>query len=398
MIDQSMVAKKSVKLTYGMVGGGPDAFIGDVHRSAIRIDDLAMLVAGAFSRDAEKSIKFGMLLGLDSDRLYTSYEEMAEKESEREDGIDFVVVVTPNASHFPICKTFLSHGIHVVSDKPLTIEYGEAQELVTIARENDLLFGVTYTYTGYPTVKQISHMIKAGMIGEIRFVNAEYPQEWLAGRSEDSGNRQAAWRTDPAFSGKSNCVGDIGSHIENMVATMTGLRISRLSARLDTFVDGRLLDDNATIMVDYVGGARGLYWCSQIAIGSQNALRVRICGSTGTIEWFQEDPDHFRLMKIGEPMQTWSRGRDSFVKEAQDYSRIPSGHPEGVYEAFANIYRSYIRALSKKMAGEQLNGSDMDFPTGGQGADGVQFINKCVESSLKGSAWVTLEQPDNRCI
>ncbi len=396
MNDQNMIAKKSVKLTYGMVGGGPGAFIGDVHRCAIRMDNLAVLVAGTFSRDAEKSLEFGVGLGLETDRLYTSYEEMAKKESARGDGIDFVVVVTPNSSHFPICKAFLSHGIHVVSDKPLTIEYGEAQELVALANKNELLFGVTYTYTGYPTVKQISHMVSSGAIGAIRFVNAEYPQEWLAGRTEDSGNRQAAWRTDPSFSGKSNCVGDIGSHIENMVATMTGLRIARLSARLDTFVDGRLLDDNATIMVDYEGGARGLYWSSQIAIGYDNALRVRIFGTTGTIEWSQEDPDHFRLVKIGEPVQTWSRGRDSFVDKAQYYSRIPAGHPEGVYEAFANIYKSFATALSKKLSGGQLSASDIDFPTVEQGADGVQFINKCVESSVKGAAWVTLERAEHR--
>jgi predicted dehydrogenase len=279
----------------------------------------------------------------------------------------------------------------VVSDKPLTIEYGEAKELVALAKKNDLLFGVTYTYTGYPTVKQISHLVRSGEIGTIRFVNAEYPQEWLAKRTENSGNRQAAWRTDPSFSGKSNCVGDIGSHIENMVATMTGLRIARLSARLDTFVDGRLLDDNATIMVDYEGGARGLYWSSQIAIGCENALRVRIFGTTGTIEWFQEDPDHFRLTKIGEPTQIWSRGRNPFVDKAQSFSRIPAGHPEGVYEAFANIYKAFATALSKKLSGEKSCAFDIDFPTVEQGADGVQFINKCVESSSNGSAWVTFE-------
>jgi len=391
MIDESLKVKKESGLTYAMVGGGPGAFIGDVHRTAIRMDNLAKLVAGTFSRDAEKSREFGLGLGLDPDRLYASYEEMASMESAREDGIDFVVVVTPNSSHFSICKAFLSHGIHVVSDKPLTIEYGEAKELVALAKKNDLLFGVTYTYTGYPTVKQISHLVRSGEIGTIRFVNAEYPQEWLAKRTEDSGSRQAAWRTDPSFSGKSNCVGDIGSHIENMVATMTGLRIARLSARLDTFVEGRLLDDNATIMVDYEGGARGLYWSSQIAIGCENALRVRIFGTTGTIEWFQEDPDHFRLTKIGEPTQTWSRGRNPFVDKAQSFSRIPAGHPEGVYEAFANIYKAFATALTKKLSGEKSCAFDIDFPTVEQGADGVQFINKCVESSSNGSAWVTFE-------
>ena len=390
MIEGSKTEKSVDRLTYGMVGGGPGAFIGDVHRTAIRMDDKATLVCGVFSRDARKSKEFGSSLALDPARLYPSFDEMARKEAERPDGIDFVVIVTPNAAHYEACKSFLNHGINVVCDKPLTVEYHEAKELAELAERKGLLFGVTYTYTGYPAVKQIAYLVASGEIGDIRFVNAEYPQEWLATRSEDSGNRQAAWRTDPAFSGKSNCVGDIGSHVENMVATMTGLRIQRLSARLDKFVEGRQLDDNATIMVEYTSGAKGLYWSSQIAIGYDNGLRVRIFGTKGTIEWFQEHPDHFTMVKLGEATQGWSRGRDVFVDAAQRYNRLPSGHPEGVFEAFANIYKAYANALLAKKAGKKLDRKALEFPTVEAGVDGVRFIGACVESSEKGAAWITL--------
>lgn len=389
MIEGSKMTKATDRLHYGMIGGGPGAFIGDVHRTAIRIDDKATLVSGVFSRDQKLSVSFGTSLGIEKDRLYGSFEEMAQRESERPDGIDFVVIVTPNASHHAAAKAFLSHGIHVVCDKPLTLEYHEAKELAELTERKRLLFGVTYTYTGYPAVKQIAHLIASGEIGHIRFINAEYAQEWLATRSEKE-NRQASWRTDPAFSGKSNCVGDIGSHVENMVATMTGLRISSLSARLDKFVEGRQLDDNASIMVEYEGGAKGLYWTSQVAIGYDNGLRVRIFGSKGTIEWFQERPDHFTVMKLGEPARMWSRGRDAFSDEAQRFSRLPSGHPEGVFEAFANIYRSYIETLLALRSGKKVDMGKLGFPTVQEGAEGVRFINACVESSENSGAWVSL--------
>ena len=391
MIEASEVARIQGKFNYGMVGGGPDAFIGEIHRAAIRMDNLASLVAGSFSRDHQKALRFGEQLGLSSDRVYRSYEEMAKTEASRPDGIDFVVVVTPNVSHYAICKTFLLQGIHVVCDKPMTLEYNQAKELAELADAKGLLFCVTYTYTGYPAVKQIRQMIRSGEIGEIRFVSAEYVQEWLATRSEDDGNRQAAWRTDPAYSGKSNCVGDIGSHLENMVSTMTGLEISRLSARLDTFVPGRRLDDNATIMVEYDGGAKGIYWTSQIAIGSDNGLRVRIIGSEGTIDWRQEDPDHFRLAKLDQPVQTWSRGREVFGSQAKSYSRLPAGHPEGVYEAFANIYKAYVAALSAIRSGAWAGSDGYGFPDARQGAQGVRFVDACVESSSKGAAWVPVD-------
>jgi predicted dehydrogenase len=233
-------------------------------------------------------------------------------------------------------------------------------------------------------------MIKKGEIGDIRFVNAEYPQEWLATPAEKSGSKQAEWRANPNISGKSNCVGDIGSHIENMVSYVTGLKIKSLCARLDKIVEGRVLDDNATIMLEYEGGAKGLYWSSQIAVGYDNALKIRIFGSKGTIEWAQELPNFFEIVKLGQPREWWSRGRDGFYPHAQSYSRIPAGHPEGYFEALGNIYKTFIGALVKTKAGKKLGKADMDFPGAEMGIDGVNFINKCVESSDRGAVWVKL--------
>jgi predicted dehydrogenase len=266
----------------------------------------------------------------------------------------------------------------------------EAEELDKMARDKGLLFAVTYSYTGYPAVKEIRSLIKKGEIGAIRFINAEYSQEWLYNDAEHQGNKQAAWRVDPAQAGKSCCVGDIGSHAENMVYYMTGKKIKKLLARLDTFVPGRKLDDNASIMVEYENGGKGLYWASDIAIGYDNALSVRIFGSKATIEWKQEEGNYFTLIKPGAPRERWSRGREAFDAHAQSYSRVPAGHPEGYFEALGNLYKTYIEALSKKKAGGTLTEDDRDFPGADMGADGVRFIAKCVESSQKGSVWVDM--------
>ena len=388
MIEQSADAVKSVKLRYGMVGGGQGAFIGDVHRKSIALDGLAELAAGCFSRSPENTLATGQALGVAPDRCYKTFEEMAAAESKRPDKIDFVVIVTPNNVHYAAAKAFLNHGIHVVSDKPLCWEVAEARELADLAKKNKLLFGVTYTYTGYPAVKQAREMIRRGEIGDIRFVYAEYPQEWLATPAEKEGSKQAAWRTDPKISGKSNCVGDIGSHAENMVAYMTGLKISSLCARLDKIVEGRVLDDNASILVEYEGGAKGMYWASQIAVGYDNGLSVRIFGSKGTIEWVQELPNYLKIARLGKPVEHWSRGREAFYPHAQSYSRVPAGHPEGYFEALGNVYKTYIGALAKLKAGKALSEADLDFPGVEMGIDGVMSINRCVESSNKGAVWV----------
>lgn len=388
MIEGTISNELNTVLTYGMVGGGQGAFIGDVHRKSIALDGLAELRAGCFSRSYENTLATGKLLGLDRDRLYNNFEEMALKEGSRPDKIDFVVIVTPNAQHYSIAKAFLNQGIHVVCDKPLTFEVAEAQELAALAKSKQLLFAVTYTYTGYPIIKHAREMIKRGDIGEIRFVNAEYPQEWLATPIEHEGQKQAAWRTNPQISGKSNCVGDIGSHVENLVSYVTGLKIKALCARLDTFVQGRTLDDNASILVEYDGGAKGLYWSSQIAIGYDNGLRIRIFGTKGTIQWSQENPNYLMVSRLGQPTEILSRGRDTLYPQAQSYSRIPSGHPEGYFEALANIYKTYITALTKRKASKTLIEADLDFPGIEMGIDGVRFIGKCVESSQKGAIWL----------
>ena len=388
MIEGGSAQGASAGLRYGMVGGGPGAFIGEVHRKAIALDGSATLVAGCFSRSHDGTLATGKSLGLDPARLYRGFEEMADGEARRDDGIDFAVVVTPNAAHFPAAKAFLTRGIHVVCDKPLALDVAQAEELAALARDRGLLFCVTYTYTGYPAVKHAREMIARGDLGELRFVNAEYPQEWLATPLEREGQKQAAWRADPAQTGRSNCVGDIGSHVENLVAYVTGLRIRSLCARLDTFVPGRVLDDNASILVDYRGGAKGLYWSSQIAVGHDNALRIRIFGSKGSLQWSQENPNYLTVSRLGQPTEVLSRGRDGFHPRAQRYSRIPSGHPEGYFEAFANIYRTYAAALARRKAGGAPAPEDLDFPTADDGVAGVRFITRCVESSAKGAAWV----------
>lgn len=388
MIEGSKGSDANPIVTYGMIGGGEGAFIGDVHRHAIGLDSKAKLAAGCFSRNYDNTLSTGEALHIDKERLYKSYEDMAAAEAARPDGIDFAVVVTPNKSHYPIAKAFLENGINVVCDKPLTTDSAEARDLARLAKEKNLLFAVSYTYSGYPTVKHARAMIAAGDIGKIRFVNAEYPQEWMADKIEDSGQKQASWRSDPAQSGNSNCVGDIGSHIENTVAYMTGLKIKRLAARMDTFVDGRILDDNATIMVDYEGGAKGVYWPSQIAVGHDNDLGVRIYGSEGTIRWRQEDPNYLEVIYKDKPAMRISRGRDGLKGRAESLVRVPAGHPEGYFEAMGNIYTTYIAALIKKASGAALTEDDLDFPQAEAGAEGVKFIEKCVESSKKDAAWV----------
>lgn len=381
----------STLLKYGMVGGGEGAFIGEVHRKAIALDGKAILVSGCFSPDPENTFRTGQGLMLENDRLYKCYAEMAITEGAKEkDKIDFVVIVTPNFTHYSVAKIFLENGINIVCEKPFTTTSEQAIELQQLADEKGLVVCVTYVYTGYPIVKHAREMIANGDIGDIRFVNAEYPQDWLSTLLEATGQKQAEWRANPDKSGVSNCVGDIGSHIENMVSYLTGLKIEKLSARMDTMVEGRRLDDNATIMVNYTDGSKGLYWCSQIAVGNDNGLRVRIFGSKGSIEWAQENPNYLTVAYLEGPTQTLSRGRDAIYPIGEFFSRIPAGHPEGYFEAFANLYKALISYLSKTKNGEELLPEDLDFPGVNMGIDGVKFIEKCVESSSDNAAWATM--------
>lgn len=377
-----------VRLTYGMVGGGQGAFIGDVHRKAIALDGLAKIKAGCFSQEFGNTMATGKALGLDKDRCYQTYREMMEAEGEREDKIDFVIIVTPNSSHFSIAEAAIEKGIHVVCDKPLTTNSREAEKLARLAREKGLLFCVTYAYAGYPIVKHVRDFIAAGGLGDIRFVDAEYIQDWLATPLEETGQKQSLWRTDPQLAGGSNCVGDIGTHIEHMVSYMTDLKIDRLCARLDRTLPGRVLDDNASILVEYENGARGIYWSSQIAVGNDNGFRIRIFGSKASIEWHQENPNYVKVGHVDRPAEWISRGRDDLSPLAQSFSRIPSGHPEGYFEAFANVYSSFITALAKTKTGQEPAARDRDYPGINEGIAGVKFIEKCLESSGQGAVWI----------
>lgn len=388
MIEGQETLGKAVRLKYGMVGGGKGAFIGDVHRKAIAMDGKAELVAGCLSQSYQNTLETGEAWGLDKSRLYKTYEDMLKAEGKREDKLDFIVIVTPNNTHYPIAKFAIECGIHVVCDKPLTTTSRDAEALGRLAKEKNNLFCVTYAYTGYPIIKHMREMVKNGELGEIRFVSGEYPQDWLATSLEKTGQKQAAWRTDPKLAGASNCVGDIGSHIEYMVSYVTGLKIESLLARLDHFGEGRVLDDNASILLNYAGGAKGMYWSSQIAVGHDNGFRIRVYGTKASLEWVQENPNHCKVAYIGKPTEMLSRGRDKMYSRAQALSRIPSGHPEGYFECFANIYSTYITALAKVKSKQVLTSDDLDFPGVSDGIQGVRFIEKCVESSAKGAAWV----------
>lgn len=378
-------------VNYGMVGGAYNAFIGDVHRKAISFDPRARLVAGCFSNLWDENEKTGDIYGLDPDRVYKDYEEMARKESAREDGISFVSITTPNNLHYQIVKTFLEAGIHVVCEKPLCFEVAQAEELVALAKAKDLLFAVTHAYSGYTMVKVMREMVRTGKIGKVVSVNAEYVQEWLIdklGEAAPGTAKLSTWRTDPKVSGISNCVGDIGTHIENTVHYVTGLNIRRLLATTNTF--GMELDLNANIIVEYDNGTNGAYWCSQVAAGKLNGLVVRVYGSEGSLEWEQHFPDYLRFTPKGKAPEMLSRGTGYLTQEAAGNSRLPSGHPEGLYVGFANVYRSYINALVKKQAGEKLTEADLDFPKGEDGLNGVKFVHAVVESAGKGSAWIAL--------
>ncbi len=376
------------KLTYGMVGGGPGSFIGDAHRRALNLDGQAQLVAGCFSRDPAKSLETAEELGLDHSRVYPNYEEMAKAEAARSDGIDFVVIVTPNYAHYGACMAFLQAGINVACDKPLCINTRQAEELEALAAEKDLLFLVTYTYMGHVTAKHAREIIARGDIGTIRTVAAEYPQGWLAFEGE-WGGKQGEWRCNPELSGSVNCLGDLGTHVENAVATMTGLKIKRVLAKMDVVVPGRTLDDNDFIMVEYEGGATGMYWTSQIAIGHDNSLRVRIYGDAGTIQWFQEEPEKITVISKDGTLTEHHRGYDSIAPGAAKYGRIPSGHAEGWFEAMANLYRSFIECLRAKQNGT-FDPAMIDYPTVHDGVEGIRFVEACLKSAQNNNIWVDL--------
>lgn len=380
------------KLRYGMVGGGPGAFIGNVHKMAAALDSEIELVAGAFSSDPEKSKQRGNEWFLDANRVYGSYQEMAAKEAALPEGerIDFVSIVTPNHTHFDVAKTFLEHGFHVICDKPMTNTVEEAQALVDLVKASGKVFALTHNYTGYPMVKQARAMVANGKLGTIRKIVVEYPQGWLATLVEATGSKQAGWRTDPKQAGVSSCIGDIGTHAENLAEYISGLEIEAICADLTTFVDGRLLEDDGNMLVRYKGGAKGILYASQISIGEENNLRIRIYGTEAALEWHQEEPNFLRLKYPDRPEEVYRRGNGYNEAVTQHFTRIPAGHPEAFIEAFANIYRSAGRTIAAHIAGVEPNSLDTDFPTAEDGLRGVKFIHRAVESS-KLQNWLSID-------
>ena len=378
-------------LRYGMVGGDLNAFIGGVHRIAVNFDGRAQLVAGCFNPDMAANKECGQFYRLDEDRIYADYKEMAQKESEREDGIDFVSIVTPNFLHYQVAKEFLNHGINVLCEKPLSFEVGEAEELKALAEEKGLYFAVNYSYSGNNMVKEARELVKQGVIGDVINVNAEYLQEYLVddiGKGDQKMVKLSSWRKDPKVAGISNCVGDIGTHIEHTVSYITGLKLKKVAAVLDNY--GQPLDLNANILVEFDNGAHGVYSSSQVCVGHMNGLVVRIFGTEGAIEWVQENPNVLSVALKGQPTQIYNRGMGYVSERSKEMNRLPSGHPEGLYEAFANIYKCYISTILKKVNGEEPTEGDLDFPTVDDGIAGVKFIHACVESSKNNAVWVEI--------
>ncbi len=376
------------KLKMGMIGGSLGAFMGEMHRIAVKFDEKVELVSGCFSRDYEKTLETGKELGIAEERLYENFEEMAQKEADK---IDFVSIVVPNYAHYDAAKPFLENGVNVYCEKPLTFTIEQAEELQELTEKNDLLFGVNYSYSGYPMVKAAREMVQRGDIGEVHTVMGEYPQDYLLASMKEGEEKDISnWRIEPEIAGRSNCVGDIGSHIENTVSYITGLDIDSVCAKLDTISGASELDDNGQIMVKFDNGASGMYWCSQVASSHDNALKVRIYGDEGSIFWEQESPAYLTYTPIDGPKQVLSRGRDDIPSQAQELIRIPAGHPEGLFSSFANMYSNYIDAVKAKKEGNYEE-DKFDYRTVEEGVKGVKFIHACVDSSEQGAKWVELD-------
>src|SRR5512138_1887999 len=373
------------RIRLGMVGGGNDAFIGGVHRIASRLDDRFELVAGALSSTPEKARASAEALGLP--RSYDDFKQMAVREARRKDGIEAVSIVTPNHVHYAAAKEFLKRGIHVICDKPLTATLADARKLVKAAEESGALFILTHNYTGYPMVRQARAMVLAGELGRLRVVQVEYPQDWLTVQQDF---KQANWRTDPAQAGAGGSTGDIGTHAFNLACFVTGLEVESLAADIQAFVPGRKVDDNAHVMLRFAGGARGMLWSSQVAPGNENALRIRVYGEKGGLEWAQEDPNYLWYTPFGQPKRLLTRGGAGVGEAAARVSRIPPGHPEGYLEGFATIYSEAAAAILAARNGRPVPDGVL-FPTVRDGLKGVQFVSACVKSSARNAAWVPLD-------
>jgi predicted dehydrogenase len=376
------------RIRLGMVGGGQGAFIGAVHRLAARMDDHYEFVAGALSADPARAKASGEELGLAANRIYTDYARMAKVEAKRKDGIEAVSIVTPNHMHFPVAKAFIHAGIHVICDKPLSLNLKEARALqALLAKKKDVIFALTHNYSGYPMIRHAKEMIAEGKLGDIRLVQGEYPQDWLTTALEKTGQKQADWRTDPKRSGAGGCVGDIGTHTYQLLTNVSGLALDELAADLTSFVKGRALDDNVHVMMRFKGGARGMIWASQVAPGNENGLKIRIYGTKAGLEWTQADPNYLWYTPFGEPKQLITRGGAGAGAAAGRVTRVPPGHPEGYLEGFANIYTEVARAIKAKRAGKKLDKA-VAFPGIADGVAGMAFIEACVKSSAKNGRWV----------
>ncbi len=381
------------KLRMGMVGGGQGAFIGAVHRMAAVLDQQVELVAGCFSRDPENTRTTGRQLYLDPARCYESFEKMAKAEAAlpKDQRIDFVSVVTPNVSHFPVAKTFLEAGFHVVSDKPMTFTLDQAAELVKLVEKTRLVFALTHNYTGYPVIRHARHLFQSGQMGQVRKVIVEYLQDWLMAPLEKDGQKQASWRLDPAQAGAGGALGDIGIHGMNLLEYVTGDRIGSLSCDKSTFLPDRALDEDVNILLRMTGGGKGYLTASQIATGEENNLRLRVYASKGAILWEQENPNYLSLYQYGKPRQTLTRAHGEYLSEAATKStRIPTGHPEAYLEAFANIYCGAVEAIRRHIDGSPMKTDEYNFPTVYDGLRGMQFIHAAARSAENSSAWVDM--------
>lgn len=378
------------RIRIGLVGGGQGSFIAAAHRAAARLDDGYELVAGALSSDPQRALASGLELRLAPDRCYADYADMARREAQRSDGIDAVVIVTPNHLHFPVAQAFLEQGIHVICDKPMTTRLDHADVLLELAERQGLLFMVTHTYSGYPMVRHARELVRNGALGDIRVVQVEYAQDWLAEPLELTGQKQAEWRADPLRAGPAGALGDIGTHAFHLAGFVTGLEVDQLAAELTTFVAGRALDDHVQVMLRYQGGARGMLWASQVATGSANRLQLRVFGSRAAIHFDQESPDQLLFTRLGEATQIVRRGATPAGGDAALATRLPAGHPEGYFEAFAQLYRDFSLAWQARAAGLPFDAAHHPMPTVHDGRQGMAFIDAVLRSHQGGSSWVAL--------
>jgi predicted dehydrogenase len=381
------------KLRMGMIGGGRNAFIGAVHRIAANMDGLIELVCGAFSSNPENARQSGKDLFLPATRVYSSYEEMIEKESKLPDTqrMDFVVIVTPNHAHFAPAMLALEKGFHVVIEKPMTFSLKEALQLKKKVRETGLLLCLTHTYAGYPMVKQARQMVKEGVFGKIRKIYVEYPQGWLSRLSEKDGSKQAEWRTDPKRSGKAGAMGDIGTHAAHLAEYISGLQIKQLCADLSIMVEGRALDDDGNVLLRFDNGATGTLVASQVAAGEENALKIRVYGENGGLEWAQQEPNTLLVKWLDQPTQIYRAGQGYLSSFAKHNTRTPGGHPEGYLEAFGNLYRNFALTLSARLEGRQPSPEELDFPSVEEGVRGMAFIENVIRSNESLEKWTFFE-------